>query len=133
MKAPLALPGMFSSLLVLTATTLAVDVSKQSGTTAAIKQAPENAPIQDARTVANLESAARANRTKVELLRAELATMRQRWKITDREPERLVIIEPKEAQPADFDRYVKRKGDFLKAKVESEKTEQALREAKAGR
>ena len=102
-------------------------------TTAAIKESPENAPFHDARAVANLESAARANRTKVELLRTELATMREKWKITDPEPERLVIIEPKEVRPADFERYVKRKGEFLKAKVESEKSEQALRDLKAGR
>ena len=91
-----------------------------SPSTAAIRKEP------DPPNIPKLESAIRASKTELTIRRTQLLTMRKIWKIEDRDPESLSVIEPKPARLEDVQRYLEEKILFLQAKAKLKRLQVAL-------
>ena len=76
--------------------------------------------------VARIQTAVRAIRTKIQILGAELKTMREVSKINDPDTERMVPLKPADESSKSGKRYLLRKAEYLVAKAEKEELENRL-------
>lgn len=93
---------------------------------AGIKRDSNNDPAKQ-ESVQQLETTARAMRTRLTILSEELLKMRQVFEIEDPDPERMTPLRPKQGRLQEANRYLQRKGDYLREKEAFSGVEERLR------
>ena len=78
-------------------------------------------------SVQQLETTARAMRTRLTILSEELLMMRRTFEIADPDPEKMSVLRPKQGRLQEANRYLQRKGDYLREKEAYSGVEERLR------